>query len=66
MAKILKSMVKPPKPKKVTLNVKVLPHEAKQFKAIATKYARGNFTALVKAALPAFKPRSRDLVSVRK
>lgn len=64
--KVLKSLVKPPKPKKTTLNVKVLPAMAKEFQSIADKYCGGNFTALVKAAIPAFKPRSRDLVSAKK
>lgn len=50
---------------KKTLNFKVINSEAKQIKTIANKYTRGNVTALVRLAVKAFKPKAKDLVSVR-
>ena len=66
MAKVIhKALLKPKRPKKVTMNFKVTPKEAAEIKAIATKYCKGNVTALVKLSTKSFKPSKRDLVRVR-
>ncbi len=49
-----------------TLNFKVPASEAKAIKAIAEKYTRGNVTALIRIALPVYRPKKKlDLDTIR-
>jgi hypothetical protein len=65
MAKMHKSLVKPKGPRKRTLNFKVPDSEAREIKAIANKYTRGNVTALARLAIKHFRPKKSELVPVR-
>jgi hypothetical protein len=52
-------------PKKVTLNYKVEPAEAKEIRLKAEKWTKGNLTLLHRVALQKFKPRARDFMNVK-
>ncbi len=64
--KVHKSLLRAKKPEKKTLNFKVLPAELKEIKDVARKYCKGNVTAFVRLAVKNWRPRSKDLVDVRK
>lgn len=50
---------------KATLNFKVIPSEAKAFKAKADKLCNGNLTQMVRLAVIAWKPKKQALGSIR-
>jgi hypothetical protein len=62
---IHKSLLKPEKPHRFVMNFKVDEDEARLIRKVAQKYTRGNVTALIRLAVPAFQPRKSDLVSIR-
>jgi len=52
-------------PYRETLNIKVVPAEAKEIRAKAEKYTKGNMTALIRIAIQKFNPQKRDLKVVK-
>lgn len=53
--------MKKQKTKRLTLNIKIFPDEAKAFRAKAERLTKGNFTKLCRFAISSFKPRKKDL-----
>lgn len=64
--RIVKSLARKKLKKKVTLNFKVSPEEARSIRYKAKLFCGGNVTALARLAIKAFKPRARDLVKIRR
>lgn len=66
MAKYVhKSLVRKKPRERLTLNLKVFPEEAVDFRKKAKQFTKGNFTQLCRLALAAYRPSKRELVRVR-